>query len=198
MALHEPRLQTPENPVPLTGISKVIKRFNRNTTWVATGLLAPVIFAAVMVALQERHAKADHFTKEERQSTGDLLLDANPAAISDVVDSNEKSTGEITSGQATSVDRGLTPEINHPDMQANASLGSPAPQQHSARVIQPNHLSIRHRLSVRPRFVNVKMRLIALWHQSLERSEKSRTWTVFSNWNKAEKKKVSYTAETSH
>jgi hypothetical protein len=110
MELQEPRLQTPERPVPLAGIYKAIKRFNRNTTWVATGLLAPVIFAAVMLALQERHAKADNLTEEARQTTGDPLLNANPAAISDIVGSNEMSTGEITSGQATSVDRGLTPE----------------------------------------------------------------------------------------
>ena len=44
MELQEPRLQTPERPVPLAGIYKAIKRFNRNTTWVATGLLAPVMF----------------------------------------------------------------------------------------------------------------------------------------------------------
>ena len=137
MALQEPRLQTTENPVPLTGISKAIKRLNRNTTWVATGLLAPVIFAAVMVTLQERHAKADDLTKEERQTTGDLLLNANPAAISDVVGSNKKSTGEISSGQATSVGRGLTPEINHPDVQANASSWSPAHSQVPARAILP-------------------------------------------------------------
>ena len=113
MALHEPRLQTPEDTVPLTGIYEVIKRFNRNTTWVATALLGFVVFAALIVAFQERHAKADDLTKEARQTTGDPL-NANPAAISEVVDSKEKSAGEMTSAQATSVDRGLTPEINHP------------------------------------------------------------------------------------
>jgi hypothetical protein len=51
---------------------------------------------------------------------------------------------------------------------------------------------------VRPRFVDVKMRLIALWHQSLVRTERSRSWTLFSNSNKGERKKVGYTAETNH
>ena len=185
-----------EDPVPLAGISNVIKRFNRNTTWVAIGLLAPVIFAAVMVALQERHAKTDDLTKEERQTTGDLSLNANPAATSDVVGSNEKSTGEITSGQATSVDRGLTPEMNHPDVQANVNLWSLANRQDSARVIRPKIDVLRHKSSLRPRLVDVKMRLIALWHQSLVRSERSRTWTGFSNSNKGERKKVDYTAKT--
>ena len=96
MALHEPWLQTPEDTVPLTGIYEVIKRFNRNTTWVATALLGSVLFAALIVAFQERHAKADDLTKEARQTTGGLL-NANPAAISEVVDSQEKSTGEMTS-----------------------------------------------------------------------------------------------------
>jgi hypothetical protein len=79
MALQEPRLQTPEHPVPLAGMYKVIKRLNRNTTWVATGLLGSVVFAALMVAFQERHPKADDLT-EARQTRGHLLLNANPAA----------------------------------------------------------------------------------------------------------------------
>ena len=194
MELQEPRLQTPERPVPLAGIYKAIKRFNRNTTWVATGLLAPVIFAAVMLALQERHAKADNLTEEARQTTRDIALNANPAAISDVVGSNEKSTGEITSGQATSVE-GLTPEIKHPDTQANATSWSPAHWRDSGRAIGLKVPRERFRSSGRLRFVDVKMRLIALWHQSLQR-EKSRAWTVFSNSNKRERRKVGYTAET--
>jgi hypothetical protein len=196
MALHEPRLQTIEHPVPLTGISKAIKRFNRNTTWVATGLLAPVIFAAVMVALQERHAKADDLTKEERQTTGDPLVNANPPAISDIVGSNEKSTGEITSAQVTSVDRGLTSEIKHPDTQPNASSWSPAQRPDSVEVIRPKIPNVRYRIFVRHRILDVKKRLVALWRQSLAQSEKSRTWTAFSKSNRGERRKVGYTAET--
>jgi hypothetical protein len=198
MALHEPRLQTPEHPLVSTGIYEVIKRFNRSTTWVATGLLAPVIFAAVMVALQERHAKADDLTKEERQTTGDPLVNTNPAAISDIVGSNEKSTSEITSAQATSVDRGLTSEIKHPDTQANATSWSPAQQPDSARVIRSKSPKVRYRTFVRHRICDVKMRLIALWHQSLAQSEKSRGWTLFSNSDKWPRKKINYTATKSH
>ena len=179
----------------MTGINKIIKRFNGSTTWVGTGLLAPVIFAAVMVALQERHAKTDDRTKEESQTTGVLLQNADSSAISDVVGSDNKSSGEITSGQATSVDRGLTPEINHPDVQANTSSWSPAHSQVPARAILPKISNVRHRLSVRPRIDDVKMRLIALWHRSLARPERSRTWAVYSNSNKVEKKKVVYTPQ---
>jgi hypothetical protein len=183
MALHEPRLQTPEHPVPLAGIYKVIKRFNRNTTWVATGLLGSVIFAALMVALQERHPEADDLTEEPGETRGDLSLNADPAWPSNVVGSNEKSTGEITSGQATRADHGFTPEVNHPDEQANATSWSPANRPDSERVIRPKIPSVRYRTFVQHRILDVKMRLIALWHQSLARGEKSRTGTVFSNSN---------------
>jgi hypothetical protein len=44
----------------------------------------------------------------------------------------------------------------------------------------------------------VKMRLIALWHQSLARTEKSRSWTTFSNLNRGTRKKAAYTAEMNH
>src|SRR5580704_17911670 len=144
---------------------------------------------------REHYPKAADLTEEARQTGGDLLLNANPAALSEVVGSNEKSTGEITAGQATSVDHGftvispqenssprmettassqtpadaLTPEVNHPDVQANASSSSPAHWQDPAREIRPKIHVLRSRSSVRPRFVDVKMRLIALWHQSLVR-----------------------------
>src|SRR5271165_1814456 len=154
MALCKPRLQTPEDPVPLTGIYDVIKRFNRNTTWVATALLGFVVFGALIVAFQERHANMDD--EETRQTTGDLL-NANPAAISEVVDSKEKSTGEMTSAQATSVDRGLTPEINQPGVPATASSWSSANRlDDSARVIRPKMPNPIRRTFVRHRILDVK------------------------------------------
>lgn len=197
MALGEPRLQTTERPVALTGIAKTIKRFNRNTTWVATGLLAPVAFAALMVALQEHHAKADDLTAA-RLTTGDLLLNADPAAICNVVGSNEKSAGKIASAQATSGGRGFTPEISPPNGQAIATSWSPAQQPDSSRLIRSKIPDVRYRTFVRHRVLDVKMCLIALWHRSLARSEKSPTWIAFSNSSKWPWKKINYTAAKSH
>jgi hypothetical protein len=144
MALHEPWLETPS----LAGIYKAFEKFNRNTTWVATGLLGSVAFAALMVALQERHTRPDDLTKEARQTTADLVVNANPAAISDVVGSNEKSTGETTSGQA-SVNPGFTPEISDPHVQAKATLWSPAHGPDSAQVIRPKIPKVRRYLDVK-------------------------------------------------
>jgi hypothetical protein len=198
MALHPPPLQTRELPSALSGTYKEIRRLNRNTTWAATGLLGSVAFAALMMALQERHPKTDDLTKEARQTTGDLLLNANPIALSNVVDPNGKSIDEITSGPATSVDPGFAPEINRPDVQANVSSWSPAHGPDSAQVIRPKIPKVRYRAFVLHGILDVKMRLIALWHQSLAKSDKSRSWTAFSNLNRRERKRAAYTAEANH
>ena len=150
-----------------------------------------VIFAALVLAVLECHPKADDLTKEASQTTGSLLLNANPATPSNVMDPDRKSLSEITSGQATSVDHGLNPEINHPDVQANISSSSPAHGPDSAQVIRQKIPKVR-------RYVDVKTRLIALWHQSLAKSDKSRSWTAFSNLNRRERKRAAYTAEANH
>ena len=84
----------------------------------------------------------------------------------------------------------LASEINRrPNAQANASPESSAHRHHSARTIPLKILNIRHRSVVRSGFLDVKMRLIALWHQSLARSQRARSRTVLSNSNKDANKK---------
>jgi hypothetical protein len=227
-AIHTTPLQIREHPAALPDTHDVIRRFNRDTEWIATEVLGALVVATLVLAslLQENHHKAADLKEEEeaRQTRGDLVLNANPAALSKVAGLTGKSTGETTSGQATRIDHGfivigpqenssprmktaasgqtpadaLTPEINHSDVQANASSSSPAHWQDPAREIRPKIHVSRSRSSVRPRFVDVKMRLIALWHQSRVRTERSCSCTLFSNSNKGERKKVSYTAETDH
>ena len=122
-------------------------------------------------------------------------LDTPP--LSSVMGSNEKSTGEIAAGQAASIDSGLTPKIDHPDVQANTTSWSPSQRQDSAHAAHTKIPKVRLRSSVHPRHVDLKTRLIALWHQSL-RHEKSRGSTLFSNSNKGVRKKVGRTAEARH
>ena len=52
----------------------VITGFNRDTGWLATGVLGALVLAALMLAVQERQPKA---TQAER----DLLPNANSAAV---------------------------------------------------------------------------------------------------------------------
>ena len=192
----------------------MISRFNRDTVWLATGVLGTVIFAAVMVAVQECQRKA---TEAER----DLLLNANPATVASVVANTSNADSKMTPVPGSSVDHAfietppreipssqpesaastpvlaLTPE-NRNDAQANPDAGPLADRQDSARAIGPKARNVRNRSSVAFGSVDVKRRLIELWHQSLAKSEKSRSWTGFSNLNRGVRKKAAYTAETSH
>ena len=226
-ALHAPALATRANFAASPRTNDVLRRFNRNTWWVATGVLGGAIFSAVVLAilLQEPHPKADYLTEQARQDEGDFLLNGDSATLFTGTRLNGKSsTGKMTSGEASSVDHAFAeisphanpspqmaaaespptavfafvPEINRHDVQANASTWTPGHRQYAERVIRPKVPRARFRSSKRSRIVDVKMRLIALWHQSLARNERSRSWTLFSSSRKGDRKKVSYTAETNH
>ena len=98
------------------------------------------------------------------------------------------------SRQATSVDRRLIP--NQPKVPGNLTPSSPPERTDSARVIHRKTPSGSYRSSIRRSIVDVRSRLIALWHQSLR--DKSRGWTPFSNSAKWQRENISYTATTSH
>ena len=61
--------------------SDMIRRFNRDTVWIATAVLGAVIFAALALAVQVqvRRQKKHDLTQEARQVERDLLLNAYPA-----------------------------------------------------------------------------------------------------------------------
>ena len=160
-----------------------ISRFNRDTVWLATGVLGTVIFAALVLAVQEHQPNA---TQVER----DLLLNANPATVASVIAKTEPA--------ASTPVLALTPETNRNDAQANPDVGPLANRQDSARAIGQKARNASNRSSVASRSVGVKRRLIELWHQSLAKSEKSRSWTAFSNLTGGAKKNAAYTAEKNH
>ena len=192
----------------------IIRGYNCDTAWVATGVLGAVVLAALMIAVRERQLKA---TQAER----DLLLNANPATVANVVANTSNADGKMTPGPGSSVDHAFTetppqeipssqmepaastpvlaliPE-NRNDAQANPDAGPLADRQDSTQALAPKASHASNRSSVASRSVDVKRRLLELWHQSLAKSEKSRSWTAFSNLNRGERKKAAYTAETNH
>ena len=191
-ALPASALQIPKHSVASPGTSDVIRRFNRDTAWVAMLMVGVVVLAVLVLAttVRERHPKAADLTEEARQAEGDFLLNANPTARFTVVDLNGKTSKqepgvnrsfieifpqenpssqmEAAASTPTPV-RAFTPEtnINQNDVQANAGSWTAAHRQDSQRVTGLKVRRARSRSSVRHRFVDVKMRLIALWHQSL-------------------------------
>jgi hypothetical protein len=196
MEMHQPEFNGHEDPASLTRMYNAIKKFNRNTTCVATGLLGSVIFAALIIALQDRQSKSDDPPNKASQSTVDFSPRADPLAITDFP-ANEKSTPEIVSEQPPSLGRGLTPVINQPDVPPDVTSQSQVSSKDSGPAINEKIHHVKIQSSVRSRYVGAKARLIALWHQYLRR-EKSPGWTLSSNPSEWRKKKISYTAATNH
>jgi hypothetical protein len=197
-----PNKNTESTPV----TSDTIIRFNRETLWLAMGLLGTLVFAALALAFQESQRKA-------RQAESDFFPNANLATMGSAIAKSSNSNGKLTPEPESSVDNGSTEtslrEIPSSRMEPAASpptsvLAAPpainrnAHRQYSPRVREPKTRNLRNRSSGEFGSVDVKRRLIELWHQSLARSTKPRDWTAFSKLNSGVSKKATYTAETNH
>ena len=184
---------------------EVIKGYNRDTAWLATGVLGAVVLAAFMLAVEERQPKA---TQTER----DFLPNANSATMESVVAKSSHANGKMTTESGSSVDHAFTetPPQEIPSLQMEPAASTPifapastrqknseAPRQDSTQAPAPNTPNLRNGSSVASRIIDVKRRLIELRHQSLARGE-IRSWTAFSKLNSGVKKKAAYTAETNH
>jgi hypothetical protein len=179
-----------------------MSRFNRDTAWIAVGVLGTMVFAALVLAVQECQPKAP-------QTERNLLLNANPAGAGSVLASSS-STGKMTPEQGSGNDHTFT-ETALLEAPSSSAAPSPVPElaftpeisrhgnrQDSAPERRPRNRNVKNRSSVGLRTVDVKRRLIELWHQSLARNDKPRSWTAFSTLSRWASKKAAYTAETSH
>jgi hypothetical protein len=79
----------------------MISKFNRDTVWLTTGVLGTVVFAALVLVIQECQPKA---TQAER----DLLPKANLDRAGSVLAESSGSNGKMTAGQGSSVDHAFT------------------------------------------------------------------------------------------
>jgi hypothetical protein len=192
MEMRQPEFNDREDPASLTRMYNAIQKFNRNTTWVATGLLGSVIFAALIIALQDRQQESDDLANKASQSRVDLSPRTGGVAMTDLTPI-EKSDAETISEQPTKLSRGPTQVMNEPEMKPDVT-SQPQVSGDSARSINEGNQQGRPQSSVRSRYVGAKARLIALWHQYLRR-QKSPGWTLSNVWRK---KKISYTAATNH
>jgi hypothetical protein len=220
-------LESREHSIAYPGTNDVLRRFNRDSQCLAARLLGIVIFTALAFAalVPERYSKTADLTKQTSQPKSGYLLNADFATLFSGGNlSAKRFTSQVTSGTSTSADQGfaefssdenlarteavaapipypvlmLSSEMNRLLAQANRSKVSPAHRPDYARVIRTRIPQERYRSSAYLRDVGVKMRLIALWHHSLVPSQRCRGWTLFSNSNKWQRKKISYTAATSH
>ena len=200
----------------------MIRGFNRDTGWLATGVLGTVIFAALVLAVQEHHPMKVNPTEEAIQAGSDLSLYANDVTVGSVV--SNRSIGKMASGEGNGVDHAcnkaspqddptsqmkptataptpffaFTPAKGPNGAMAIPDSGTSALRHDSTRSIGPEARNARNRSSVPSRSIDVKRRLIQLWHQSLAKIDKSRSWTAFSNLKRGASKKAAYTSATTH
>ena len=175
----------------LTATEEVIRRFNRDTQLLAAEVV--VALALVMLVLgvvvRERRPEATGVAEQESQTSRDLLVSTTSHASA-----KEKSFGggsfidEITTAPTVS-ERPVTADIL--PWRESPSIGSGNSE--SARTtVSPAAPKVKHRLSARLRFGDVKARLIALWHQSLARSQEPQTSTGALDSAKRQRKRIVY------
>ena len=129
-ALPAPALAAQENSVFLPETNDIIRKFNRETRWVAAGVLGAVVFAGLLLALmvQERYPNAVDSAEEAVQAGGNLLLNTNVSTLAkNVVLTRKSSTDEIAPGQATTLDQASPNNSSreNPSSQMEAATSTP-------------------------------------------------------------------------
>lgn len=187
-------------------ISDTISKFNRDTVWLATGVLGTVAFAALVLVIQEYQPKAKKTESSLLANVDFERAGSAPAKVSG-------SSGKIAAGQGSNGDHTFTEKaiLETPFSQSQPEAARPVvplPRadrnttqanrdcRNSPRTVEPKARNARNRSSWPSRTADVKRRLIELWHLSLARSAKARTWTAFSNLHRGGSKKAAYTAGT--
>ena len=178
--------------------SDVIRRFDRETAWIAAGVLSILVLAALMLAVlgQDRYPKAGA-AEEVVQTEGDpvpnIVTDSKDEVLNGKsfngkmiskgaiaqplteISPNEKPSSQPEAAASTPTQiLALSPEMARHNLQANPVSWTSANRPDPPRVIEVKIPRERIRSYSRPRFGNVKMRLIALWHESFLRSERTR------------------------
>jgi hypothetical protein len=161
---YDPALESREHSIAYPGPSDVLRRFNRDSRCLAAGVFGLVVFTALAFAalVPERYSKTADLTKQTSQAKFGLLNADFATLFSGGNLSAKRSTSQVTSGTAASVDQGcaefssgenlarmeavaaptpnpvlmLSPEMNRLLAQANRSKVSPAHRPDFARGIR--------------------------------------------------------------
>ena len=179
---------------PVTPDQQPVKLARINQGRSAVPLPTPSAAASMLPTPPEAQTDRAIWASREVQSLKELILEYHGLTM---ISPQENSSPQMGTPNPSQIPvPALASEINQPDAQATASPESSPRGHDSARVTSPKILNIRHRSVVPSRFVDVKARLIALWHQSLARSQRGSSRTVLSNSNKDANKKAR--SETNH
>jgi hypothetical protein len=169
------------------GANDVLRRFNRDTRWFVAGLLGVLFFAALAFAV---------LIPEPHPATAGLQVTSGTLAHVGQVSTESSSKESVARTEAaagsTPAPILFLPEPSPSIATANVSNWSPAQPKESVQAIRGKAPYRRGKSSDGLGDVDVENRLIELWHQSLMRTEKPRSWAIFSKLER--KKKAAFTA----
>jgi hypothetical protein len=185
----EPKTASKNDPVTPDQQPVKLARINQGRS--AVPLPTPSAAASILPTSPEAQTDRGIWASREVQSLKELILEYHGLTMISPQENSSPQMGTPDSSQIPVP--ALASEINQPDAQPNASPESSARGHDSARMIPPKIPNIRHTSVVPSRFVDVKARLIALWHQSLARSQRGSSRTVLSNSKKDANKKADAT-----
>jgi len=184
------------NPDP--DIDDVLRRFNRDTAFLVVWILGGLIFATLVFAvlIPDPHQRMTDLQRRAIYAESVPSPAANAATLVEVVDSNAKrSANQMPLGTLTRVDQGssessskeslgrteaaavstpapvlVLPEPGPSIATANVSSWSPPQPKQSAHAITAKAPYRKGKSPGALRDIDVKKRLIELWHQSLART----------------------------
>jgi hypothetical protein len=185
-----------------SGMSDRFRRFNRDTTRVAIGLLSAVVCASLLFAVSMPELRSDTRQNETRPGPALnahaappprilLLKTEKPEGLESAADQDQQSGSMLlkqnvvdtqTSAEPTPFSAViLRPEIRLVSAKPDRSNRSPTHRRAYAPAITEKIERKRYRLPDRSRTLDVQMQLIALWHKSLHQSGRPRSSVLFSN-----------------
>jgi hypothetical protein len=147
------------------GTSNVLRRFDHETTFVTSVVLSLVLVAAAALRCEELVQ-----TESVRQTVADTVRATDQPQKTQLTSSTppEASYRSVeTPASNPSSPRALSSQSNPIQTQIATSQGSPEPVE---EVVEPKSNSVRHRTLMHHKVVDVKTRLLMLWHASLSRS----------------------------
>jgi hypothetical protein len=146
-ALHVPASQTPQHSVTLRETNYVLRRFDLETTRLATLMVGAVVCVGFMFAalIQDRYPKALDLKKEAVKAEDGLVLKANSATLPTVTGLNRRNfIGKTTSGDLTSATHALgrIPPQENPSLKMEAESLIPTPAAAFAPDVDPQKMQV--------------------------------------------------------
>jgi hypothetical protein len=183
---HTPALRGGGHAAVLTATADVMRKFNRDTRLLTIQVVSALAAAMLLlgVVVRERNIRGTNLTEQDAQSSRDVLVSGGY----NTAGKEESSIGDVTI--EPTVSEGLLPSEILPWRE---SFSVERKNLESARTpVSALTPEMRHRSSMRIRFVDARTRLIALWRQSLAQSRRPRAWTGFWDSNKRRRKRSGF------